>query len=201
MTSFALLYYNDLKSSSSSVIDSHRYEGSVLFIYKATPIRCDSSENLNFIGYLSWECPGFVCKIVKFLYCSLQQFLLHVTFWNIQQSSANQAPFHRYLYVFNLWLTDGHFIVTPIISTLAHNWLCTPTSHHLTHASAASRCALVSPACTVCVTGQSVFGEADCLFCSVPVFLHSHLLFCLPVFDSRQVSGLLCWLTASFLQP
>lgn len=42
--------------------------------------------------------------------------------------------------------------------------------------------------------------RSDCLLCSVPVLLHSHLLSCLPVFDSRQVSASLCWLTVSFLQ-
>lgn len=124
-------------------------------------------------GGTSWTvvCGSFFC-------------MLHFEISNNHQSDS----FHPYLHIINLWLTGGHFIVIPMISTLAHNWLCTPTSHHLTHASAASRCAPVSPACTVCVTGQSVFGETDCLFCSVPVFLHSHLLFCLPVFDSRQVT-------------
>lgn len=45
---------------------------------------------------------------------------------------------------------------------------------------------------------KSVFSKADCLFSSVLVFLHSHLLLCLPVLDSRQVSGSLSWLTPRF---
>lgn len=53
-------------------------------------------------------------------------------------------------------------------------------------------------ACAASVTGPT---EAHCLLCSVPVFLHSHLLFCLPVFNSRQVSASFCWLIVSFLQP
>lgn len=51
---------------------------------------------------------------------------------------------------------------------------------------------VITQAYAVCVTGQSIYSEADCLLCSVLVFLHSHLLFCLPVFDSRQVSASLC---------
>lgn len=53
--------------------------------------------------------------------------------------------------------------------------------------------------CTVCLTSPGVFTESNCLVCSVPVFLHSHLLLCLPILDSRQVhfAG---WQWA-FLQP
>lgn len=62
--------------------------------------------------------------------------------------------------------------------------------------------ALVSSLWSMCSKcNRTVFSEVDCLLFSVLVFLHSHLLFCLPVFDSRQVSASFCWLIGSFLQP
>lgn len=54
----------------------------------------------------------------------------------------------------------------------------------------------------ICKTSRCcrvVRSRLTCVFCSVLVFPPSHLLYCLPVFDSRQVTASLCWLAVSFV--